>query len=87
MATMRADWCALGAPVAFVIRRTHVPEMVRTLVSDGRAELANDVSLRHAFQLTESHFLAAEPQFCYEDERGGSLRFGYESTLGKQTFV
>ena len=86
MTQLRNDWCPLGAPVAFVVHRSHAPELVQTLISEGRAGLAIDVSLRQAFQRTETHYLAAEPQFCYEEERGGSLRFGH-TTRWRQTFT
>ena len=60
----------LVRPVAFVVPRAHAAELRRELTEEWNRRIANDDVLlaRLASRRSGSHFVAREPQLCWEHE-------------------
>lgn len=63
----RTGFCATGGPVAFMVQADHIPLFLRSIKYPKDSELAS----RHL----KSHYVAMEPQLCYEWSG-----IGYESS-------
>ena len=61
---------AFGGPVAFVVPRAHAAALRRELTDEWKRRVANDDVLlaRIASRRSSSHFVAREPQLCWEHE-------------------
>ena len=61
---------AFGGPVAFAVPRAHAAELRQELTDEWKRRVANDDVLlaRLASRRSSSHFVAREPQLCWEHE-------------------